>query len=564
MKGTSGTSNSERRIGHIHRKLSSMKSLLEQVIEIFDARVLAAGNHISSHQPCRGVHLTELPDPTPWLKGGELIVTTGLGVGGSEELQRGFVQRIAARGCIGLGYSAVDLGDPPPAMVETAEQVGLPLFQLPNDLPLIEVTMYVAQEVLSAQYAALRSAVSLHSRVLSAVSQNSGLPAILAAASQELQEYGLAVLDFFGEPIAQADPHGCLSDVSRDDLQSTTALAARHGGRFDQEIENHFISASAIHVGGELEAFLVVAGPRAPREPEDIVVQQLIAGVTMGLAREMSVRKTRRAAVEELLESLAANHLREEVLAERMRKVGVDARRPFRMVCVVPGTDQDPVTVCRAIEDDLTAISPSVGYFDGAIYVAAHADRDEITDAINSTLRRRGWHFPIGRGRQHSGPAGLLTAFRECKAVIPHPYAKDGIYDVEDLDVVSLLASSQGELAGLVVSRVIGPLIEYDAAEQAQLLSTLECFIRHGCRPGPTSAALFVHRHTLAYRLERIAQITGRDPRDGNHLLELGLAIELYQRLGPPSALAGSLTLSWADQSVAGAVTRGGSAPGRA
>ena len=46
-------------------------------------------------QPIRWVHASELEDPTPWLKGGEVILTTGMGVGSTPAKQRAYVTRLA-------------------------------------------------------------------------------------------------------------------------------------------------------------------------------------------------------------------------------------------------------------------------------------------------------------------------------------------------------------------------------------------------------------------------------------------------------------------------------------
>jgi PucR family transcriptional regulator, purine catabolism regulatory protein len=66
------------------------------------------------------------------------------------------------------------------------------------------------------------------------------------------------------------------------------------------------------------------------------------------------------------------------------------------------------------------------------------------------------------------------------------------------------------------------------------LLDTLRAYLAHGCRPGPAAAELCVHRHTLTYRLDRVATLTGRDLRDGDDLLALGFALRVWARLQDP------------------------------
>ena len=75
----------------------------------------------------RWVHVSELPDPTPWLEGGELLITTGLGVGELSRPQREYVRRLAEHGLAGLAFG-VGFGwaEPPAALADEAEQAGLP------------------------------------------------------------------------------------------------------------------------------------------------------------------------------------------------------------------------------------------------------------------------------------------------------------------------------------------------------------------------------------------------------------------------------------------------------
>ena len=77
---------------------------------------LAAGA-TGADNPIRWVHVSELPDPTPWLEGGELLITTGLGVGELSRPQREYVRRLAGHGLAGLAFG-VGFGwaEPPAAL----------------------------------------------------------------------------------------------------------------------------------------------------------------------------------------------------------------------------------------------------------------------------------------------------------------------------------------------------------------------------------------------------------------------------------------------------------------
>ena len=55
---------------------------------------VAAGSAAAGEREIRWVHITELLDPTPWLSGGELLLTTGIPLENADK-QRRFVRRLA-------------------------------------------------------------------------------------------------------------------------------------------------------------------------------------------------------------------------------------------------------------------------------------------------------------------------------------------------------------------------------------------------------------------------------------------------------------------------------------
>ena len=57
----------------------------------------------AAEAPLRWVHSTELVDPTPWLSGGELLLTTGLQLT-SPRRQREFCRRLADHQLAGIGF----------------------------------------------------------------------------------------------------------------------------------------------------------------------------------------------------------------------------------------------------------------------------------------------------------------------------------------------------------------------------------------------------------------------------------------------------------------------------
>jgi len=110
----------------------------------------------SANAHVRWVHSTELPDPTPWLKGGEVLLSTGLQLDGPRS-QREFVDRLADHGIAGLGFgTGLTHRRLPAALVTAAGKRGFPLFEVPYELPFIAITERVFAHLLDERYELLQ------------------------------------------------------------------------------------------------------------------------------------------------------------------------------------------------------------------------------------------------------------------------------------------------------------------------------------------------------------------------------------------------------------------------
>jgi PucR family transcriptional regulator, purine catabolism regulatory protein len=116
---------------------------------------LASGEG-SSQAHVRWVHSTELSDPTPWLKGGEVLLSTGLQLAGPRA-QREFVERLANHGIAALGFgTGFTHRRLPAALVTAAAKRGFPLFEVPYELPFIAITERVFAHLLDERYELLQ------------------------------------------------------------------------------------------------------------------------------------------------------------------------------------------------------------------------------------------------------------------------------------------------------------------------------------------------------------------------------------------------------------------------
>src|ERR1700754_3558675 len=129
----------------------------------------------------RWVHISELEDPTPWLSGGELLLTTGMGLT-DEDQQREYIARLRHHGLAGVGFGPGSSYETvPQAIVEAAEEHGFPLFEVPYELPFIALTERAFTALVNEQYALLQRSIAAQERLQRIVLSERGLDAIVGA-----------------------------------------------------------------------------------------------------------------------------------------------------------------------------------------------------------------------------------------------------------------------------------------------------------------------------------------------------------------------------------------------
>ena len=284
----------------------------------------------------------------------------------------------------------------------------------------------------------------------------------------------------------------------------------------------------------------------APAEAAEYLHLAAVASLT-----EVAVEEARDEVEQNLrgsfLEDLRGGaQLAPEELVRRGARLGCDLSRGAIALCAELHTERPRHVVATIAEDVPGALAqhmePTGDSQGGRIYALLPAMAgDDPADAtlagaarLATRLRR---HGTVGLSSFYAEAAELGRAVQEAELVLDvltvsgEPIAEDinqGTYRL----LFRVLASHPEEVRSFYEDTV-APVVRYDDQYRTDLVGTLEAYLAANCHMSATASAIHAHRHTVAYRLERVRDLTGLDPMQSEDRERLGLGLKAYRIIAP-------------------------------
>jgi purine catabolism regulator len=531
---------------------------LAELLRDHDVRLLAGEGAVEL--PVRWVHISELTDPTPWLSGGELLLTTGMQLD-TPARQREFVTRLADRQLAGVGFGTGFTHDTvPTALLEAAAERGLPVFEVPYDLPFIAITEAAFSRLVNEQYAVLRRALAAQERLERIVLSERGVEA-LAGALASLIGAAVVIFDARGETLAQHSFRRTLDAETLSTLQSEVRERARRreGRAFVPSIEhgNRGLALPVLADGGPPgapgqpapEAWLLALKDSGPLTDFDrLTLHQAVTIVALELLRTRVAGDTERRLAGDLLEGVVRGELTGVELARRLGPFGL-ADRVAALVVAAPGSGRDAGAQAEAAlhgalrEEATRALVASTGNLTCALVPGL--DEDELFALSERVAARAAQELgaPLRLGAGRGVPGGeARRSFHEARCALEamslavhapstnggpapvRPQAEVATY--RQLGSFQLLLSLQDDEAlRLFCDSILGPIEASEGHYGGELMRSLEAFIEENGQWERAARRLYCHRHTLRYRIRRVEELTGRNLASARDRIEFWLAL---------------------------------------
>ena len=228
--------------------------------------------------PVRWAHASELADPVPYMDGGELLLVTATNLDARDPgTMRRYVQRLVGAGVAGIGFGVgVTYDEIPPALVDAAEEAGLPLLEVPRRTPFLAISKAVSAAIAADQYRSVTAGFEAQRELTRAAVAGDGPRELLTRLAAHVDGWA-ALYDSSGAVVAAAPDWAArragISPKGR--WRAGGALVAR--GEFSIVIAGLAVTAGIEPDLGPLATayvlVLVVLGPLTARYTEPIALR---------------------------------------------------------------------------------------------------------------------------------------------------------------------------------------------------------------------------------------------------------------------------------------------------
>ncbi|MFG1943381.1 PucR family transcriptional regulator [Nonomuraea sp. NPDC048826] len=463
----------------------------------------------------RWVAVSELEDPTPFLEGGELVLTTGMRLTSDFD---GYVGRLMARGVAGLGV-AVGLTheEVPPALVAAAGAAGLPLLEVPRETPFISVTKAVSDLLAAEQYEEVTRAFAAQAGLTRAALHPDGTHAVIDRLARELDGWA-ALFDDAGDLLhATRGARTGMVAAAIKRLRGRGTEAERAPATLALAEPGENVVVQPVGGGPRPRGFFAVGTARAFTPVSHTVVNAAGSLLTLALEQGSAQLEGSRRVRDAVLRLLLSE--RPSALAEARTVLGP----------LGPGLPDEPVIVLVAGEESLEALEslaftarlppgpvaadPPARERSGAVVVIVEESRmAEVAGAVTG-------------GAGIGGPCsyrGLRAGVEQAR--LARERGGGRVLRFDELAGQGLVALVEPEAARAFATAKLAPLAAYGS--RADLVGSLRAYLESNGHWDAAAQRLGVHRHTLRYRMRRVAELLGRDLDDPGVRAELWFALE--------------------------------------
>ena len=500
-------------IEQLHKSGVSIAELVEETA--LGRAELRAGGGGLGREVERVQWMEVLDDFADYLAAGDLLLTTAYNLGDDPALQRTLAGRMLDAGAVAMvvkcGYY---LESVPYAVRRQADEIDLPVFELPREVPFVEISQSIYERLVSGSYARLQRSAGIHRELVRLVVDGADLGTVVRRAAAML-----------GNPVVVEDDAG------------------RRLGGWRPDGRPHWLGPGGLADAPEALVVPVVARgvthgrvgliPERPAQADDVqALEQVATVVALDIAKSDRERLTEDELVAAFVRDLVHNRAGDTAACEaRARRLGVQIPGGARVLRLRgAAADSGAVELALDLLRERLPRRPLAARDGAEIVVVCSSAEQQLVGPDLTWLAPGGEELTGGAGEEAEGPDRLEASHRQAGRALRLGSGLRGrgvLHRYADVEAYDALLGDDGDRAARVRARTIDRLPD-------DLRTTLTLYLEHNHSVARTARDLFVHRNTVHYRLRRIEALCDLNLSlvEDRMLCQIAL---LSARMGDPS-----------------------------
>ncbi len=514
-----------------------------------DFKILAGESALNKR--VSSITVMDAPDPFPWSKGGEIVLSSGYIFKVHSEEFSEIIMKMQRAGIAALFIKVKRFFNQLPKEILTlADEVGFPIIEVPMRMAFTEVINPALAQIIDLQSEALKISEEIHNTFTDLVINNEDTQSIINSLS-----------DLLNEDILYYD-----INFQRTYYSYSIEMIPEEFKDFNLNEVLEKYHYYTIGINKEVYGFIIYLKFKEEDIEKDNynALSHANTALILDVQKKISSMQIEDRHKNEFVQDIIMNNIKyKEEVNKRAEIYGWDFSRP---ICVmVVDIDNFKVEYLKLenknINEELESIREKIiknttkilkshfkdvvyaTFSDSVVYLLQPKEMDmkrfdlqlkKCSNEIrNSTREKFEFTVMVGIGDFKDDIMDIHKSYGE--ALVSNKigrvlYKKDAIVFYKELGVFRLLYSvyENEEVREFGISS-IGKIIEYDEKYNSELLKTLTLILENDWNLKSAAESMFIHYNTMKYRYKKISMILNEDLNEYEVRLKLSLALKIYQ-----------------------------------
>lgn len=539
-------------------------------MEALEGAKLIAGER-GKYNKITQINIMEVPDIGDWITTGELLLTTAYSIKDDQVAQKELIPKLYEKGLAGLAIKPGRyLKDISQDMIETANNLGFPLIELPYEASYTDIMNPILAKILNKQADMLSTLEEVHIKLMNILLAGGELKDISEALAKLVQN-PVAIQDnlFNNTVVSLYKENPGLKEELVKKAQVQQGISSRYyqlhrHQRTEDEVGGKKVTKVIMPIvaGNKTYGYIIVWETNKELEIIDIrTIETSSAIAALDLMKGLSVIEVeKRHKIEFIEDLLSPDPSLQKLAIERGPIFGLEFSKDY-LVMVVSLDDfeksfkktpnnaefiqQYKNRIQKTIESTAQKQNQKIIMADKSESItvllaveplkeAKKVKEDSIAlakDMVQSIRKA----FPdialsIGIGRYYPNMEELYKSYQDAKKSITlgKLFNQDQVIHFDDLGIYRLLYydNLKPELKSFY-EEILSPLVNYDKTKDTELVKTLQAYFENNGNLKKISKQLFTHYNTILYRIQRIEEICHINLQDAHDRLNLEIALKI-------------------------------------